>query len=108
AVVTKGQLWAVGENGGTALIQRVDTEGARAVTTPKLPAEGSVLYSVAATSPNDVWAVGNQDDASGPSKTLIEHFNGKRWFVVSSPNGTNGYGELTAVAALSPNDVWAM
>src|SRR5215469_1509873 len=44
----------------------------------------AVLYSVAAISENDAWAVG--EHGGNGSQTLIEHWNGTDWRVVSSPN----------------------
>jgi hypothetical protein len=70
---------------------------------------GSQLAAVAATSSNNVWAVGVQDaDLSVDSNaTLIEHWNGTAWSIVPSPNaGTNG-DTLTGVTAVSASDVWA-
>src|SRR6266446_2211001 len=58
---------------------------------------------------NDVWAVGvsyNTERTLG--STLIEHWNGSRWSVVSSPNPSSSVNKLNAVAAVSPNDVWAV
>src|SRR5262249_33527335 len=41
------------------------------------------------------------------NQTLIEHYNGTNWTVISSPNqGTNG-SELQAISAFASNDVWA-
>jgi hypothetical protein len=55
---------------------------------------------LSATGPRDVWAVGGS--ASG---LLIEHFDGNRWTLVSSPQPAGA--SLDAVTALSPN-VWAV
>lgn len=68
------------------------------------------LYGVAAVSSNDVWAVGNyyNDRRGSGGKTLIEHWNGTQWSVVPSPNGGNAFSELSAVAAVSSHDVWAV
>src|SRR5262249_16309740 len=51
---------------------------------------------------NDVWAVG-----STGSQPLIEHWDGTSWSVVSSPNISHG-GSLSAVTAISTNNVWAV
>src|SRR3954454_23616981 len=57
------------------------------------------LRGVAALATNDVWAVG------GYPTTLIVHWDGTTWSVVSSP--PTG-GELNAVAAVAANDIWAV
>jgi hypothetical protein len=43
-------------------------------------------------------------------QTVIEHWNGTSWSVVPSPNGGGGaaMNELTGVAAVSANNIWAV
>ena len=53
---------------------------------------------------NDVWAVGTL--AFGA--TVIDHFNGTSWSVVSSPSPGSGEDVLTGVTAPAPNNVWAV
>jgi hypothetical protein len=81
------------------------------VQTPSTsPANNDVLWSVTALSPSDVWAVGNSvDRVSGNYNTLIEHWNGSAWSVVTSPNPSGSiYNFLWGVAAASSNDIWVM
>ncbi len=50
-------------------------------------------------------------DDGGPTKTMIEHFNGSTWTVVPSPNpgiGSGAYNELSGITALSTNNVYAI
>jgi hypothetical protein len=62
---------------------------------------------VAAAASNDVWAVGYQN-VGGSINTLIEHWDGTSWSLVSSPNPhTNVNSGLGSVAAVSANDIWA-
>jgi hypothetical protein len=69
---------------------------------------GNELWSVAALSANDVWAVGNLCKP-GTSKTLTMHWDGIGWAVVPSPNKSLlDDSELSSVSALSSNDVWAV
>lgn len=69
---------------------------------PLLATPTSSLHAVAAHSATDVWAVGY---ASGT--TLIEHWNGTRWSLVSSPNPA-GYDRLSGVAVVpGSTQVWA-
>jgi len=66
------------------------------------------LLSVAVLSSCDAWAVGFQS-SGGASSTLIEHWNGSAWAVVSSPNPGNGtLDQLTSVRGVSPADIWAV
>lgn len=69
---------------------------------------GNVLNAVAAVSSNNVWAVGFYWKDS-LFKTLIEHYDGRRWAQVSSPNpGATGNNVLQAVSVVSANDIWAV
>jgi hypothetical protein len=40
--------------------------------------------------------------------TLTEHWNGTRWSVIKSPNGGSQFNDLTGIAVVSANDVWAV
>jgi hypothetical protein len=74
------------------------------------------INAIDAISPTNVWAVGDSGDnvatynssAGGgtPSGTLIEHYNGTSWSIVSSP-ATGTVPSLSGVAAVSASDVWA-
>src|SRR5258708_983260 len=67
----------------------------------------SYFSSVAAISASDIWAVGNYlTNNSGPSGTLIEHWNGSTWSITPGPAIAGS--SLNGVAALASNDVWAV
>lgn len=79
----------------------------------------SWLSGVSAISPNDVWAVGTlqRSVSSGQPPTsvpLVEHWQGSSWTIVPqpafSPPGSASPVEasLSAVAAVSASDVWAV
>ena len=79
------------------------------IASPNGPRQVNELHSVSALAENDVWAVGvsyNTELTLG--STLIEHWNGSRWSVVPSPNPSSSVNRLNAVAAVSPNDAWAV
>src|SRR5262249_33801318 len=63
----------------------------------------SYLHGIAAVSSTDVWAVGARLSGN-PSATLIEHWDGAQWSVVSSPSA----GALFAVSVLSESSIWAV
>lgn len=67
------------------------------------------LSGVAAVSANNVWAVGNieRDPRSG-IKTLIEHWDGKQWSIIPSPNVGMGDNVLYGLTALSTENIWAV
>lgn len=72
------------------------------------------LKSVFAVSSDNIWAVGSfvSTSSSGDNQTLIEHWNGTTWSVVSSPNlipEPNGYPDyLSKIAGSGPDDLWAV
>ena len=66
------------------------------------------LFSVAAVSASNVWAVGFSTDSTTTDHTLIEHWNGTSWSVVKSPSPGSGSDSLSGVAAISANNVWAV
>jgi len=68
---------------------------------------GAHLSAVAAAGPRDVWAVGAGQNNS-EEQTLIEHWDGARWTIVSSPNGSTRTNDLVAITAISAGDVWAV
>ena len=68
----------------------------------------SVLHSVSGKTANDVWAVGSSHNGLLPGRTLVEHWDGAQWSIVSSPSPDTQFNELRGVAALSANDVWAV
>jgi hypothetical protein len=63
--------------------------------------KGAELTSIAATAPNDVWAVG----ADGKGDAVAVHWDGSTWAIVPTPQK----GEfLTDIAAVAADDVWAV
>jgi hypothetical protein len=113
AAVASDDVWAVGTtiaefNFGAALAEHWDgerwsvVEGTRFGTTSR-------LSDVAALAANDVWAVGNYSSEATNHwpQPLVEHWDGTAWSVVESPAlGTSS--ELHGVAALAPDDIWAV
>jgi hypothetical protein len=74
---------------------------------------GNQLKAVAVVSSSNVWAVGFSPSPSGTPlyirQSLIEHWNGSNWSVISSPNPANQPDvELNGVAAISASDIWAV
>lgn len=69
-----------------------------------------ILPGVTAVSTNNVWAVGDYTNGlfPDPDLTLIEHWNGSSWTIVASPNIGSRSNSLSAVAAVSANDIWAV
>jgi hypothetical protein len=119
--------WAVGMNQSTSHPVIVSYNGSswRYDHTPTRP-DPAFLNGVAAVSANDVWAVGDKGKGLR-SYTLIEHWDGSSWKVVPSPNGGPStlvrtpkgprvpsgreplsVSALSAIAVVSPDDIWAV
>jgi hypothetical protein len=66
------------------------------------------LQAVADLGANDAWAVGFTGDvnpgATSPSGGLVEHWDGTRWQIASTPGSSAE--TLNAVTGTGPNDVW--
>jgi hypothetical protein len=109
-----GKAWAVGVSldagyHAHSLIEAWNGTGWHVAATPQMDTSRDILTSVTAVSSNDVWAVGErQDGRTGRFATLVEHWDGRRWAVVPTPDpGTTG-NHLYGVTAAGPNDVWAV
>ena len=108
--------WAVGsrydpaDQLGHTLIEHHD--GVSWTITPSADgpaAPQSVLSGVAARSAGDAWAVGSFTKANNLIRTLVERWDGSTWSRVKSPNaGHPAGGDLSGVAALAADDVWAV
>jgi hypothetical protein len=72
------------------------------------PADGASLAGVDARTSRDVWAVGLQLGGPCQYRTLSEHFDGKAWRVVDSPNVPGRNTVFADVAALAADDAWAV
>ena len=111
--ISPQDVWAVGYY--NASISPVDTlidhwDGSKwsIIKSPNPNIDENLLQAVAASSSNDVWAVGSTNFGSTTvSKTLIEHWNGSTWSVVASPNSGTGNNFLQSVTVISSTDAWA-
>jgi hypothetical protein len=102
---------------GAFVLALLPTGGANASTLPQSCGRWSIvaspskdtqdiLYGITAISPSDVWAVGRYVDTQ--NEALIEHWNGKQWSIVKSPDLKPADSYLLAIAAVSSADVWAV
>ena len=75
---------------------------------PNLGSGINSIQGISAAGTGDVWAVGAYQDNSNVFQTLIVHWDGTSWTTLTGPNvGANG-NILRDVAAMGPNDVWAV
>ena len=105
--ISPTNVWAVGSQRAGAhltLVMHYDGKSWRVVPSPNPSAAYNAdneLRGVAATGPNDIWAVGmyqNEQTAIHQHRTLIEHWDGTGWSIVSSPSPGHS-SELNAAAA---------
>jgi hypothetical protein len=71
------------------------------------PNENSLL-GVSELPSGHAWAVGYFVNAEYAQQTLIQHYDGTSWTVVSSPSPGARQNILYGVAAISDSDVWAV
>src|SRR6266404_4810463 len=75
------------------------------ITVAGHPLASNVFYSVTCASASDCWAVGYSDNGNAfvgePLQTLIEHWNGSSWAIVTSPNNGTATNLLTGVTCVS-------
>lgn len=135
AALSNKDVWTVGNLLDQTLTEHWDGTSWHAVPSPngqtgpgnQVGQTGSNLNSVVPVASNDVWAVGavdlSQFNTGVGLQTLIEHWDGSRWSIVPSPDGTpfhvlsetdpnglllQGRNELRGIAAVSANDIWAV
>ncbi len=78
------------------------------VASPNVGSVGDILSGVVAVTPGDAWVVGDATVNFSSSQTLIEHWDGTQWSVVSSPSIDSLENQLSSVAAISAQDIWAV
>lgn len=108
--ISSSDIWAVGSASGTqAFIEHDTGNGFAPVSTPATGFAVNHLFGVSANSASDVWAVGSVSPGGHypASNTLIEHYDGSVWSIVTSPNlGIKSM--LSGVVALAPDNVWSV
>jgi hypothetical protein len=105
-------VWAVGSYaniGGffQTLVLHWDGTSWAVIPSPNVLEANNELYGLVAVGPNNVWAVGYWGHSSFGFSTLIEHWDGFTWSIVTSPN-PSGDNFLSSVSATGANDVWAV
>ncbi|HKP51659.1 MAG TPA: S-layer homology domain-containing protein [Chloroflexia bacterium] len=113
AAASADDVWAVGyyHDGHDQTLTLHYTGGQwTVVSSPNVGPSINILSGVAAVSADDVWAVGSYFDTGGNpgERTLTLHYTNGQWGVVSSPNAEAEHSHLSAVSAVSADDVWAV
>jgi hypothetical protein len=89
AAASASNAWAVGSAGSRPLILHWNgTRWGHPSSPFPTGATSATLTGVTAVSATDAWAVGKADYLDHVTKLLIEHWNGKKWTLVSVPNPT--------------------
>jgi hypothetical protein len=116
AVVPPDEAWAVGVfealvNGNPVirtLAMKWTPNAGWQVSPSQFVGDVSYLWGVSGTAATDVWAVGHFEDQN--LQTLVQHWDGQAWTLVSSPNvgGQFTGNTLAAVTSLAVDEVWAV
>ncbi len=114
--VSSSDVWAVGDYLNSNAIEQTLTEhwdGTKwsIVASPNTGTQDNALNGVSAVSSSNIWAVGSyivRTQSSFYFQTLIEHWNGTKWHVVSSPHPGTPDDSLNSVAVVSAKNVWAV
>ena len=118
--VSASECWAVGHsfnnNSGAydTLTVRWDGTSWALVSSPNNASQFNFLLGVTCVSASDCWAVGDYykyDSATGRNipQTLIEHWDGTSWAIISSPNtSTSNYNFLSSVSCASASNCFAV
>lgn len=105
--------WAVGVSTtrGTA-IERWNGQNWSLSPSPNAGSYPNYLLGVTTLATNDAWAVGSfaYDTIFYHGHTLVEHWDGHNWNIVTSPDAANGEGQsfFYGVAATAKNNAWAV
>ncbi len=108
-------IWEVGYSSGSVFATSSEHYNGATwfrVATPNVGSGSNALNAVLALAPDNVWAVGYSTASTKsetPTKTLIEHYDGTGWSVVTSPNAgpASESNRLRGLTAVSPTDIWA-
>lgn len=106
SATSSAHAWAVGYSSTQATTLRWNGRKWKSVD-----ASGNTLNAVDGTANADMWAVGQNRSATGPSPSVALHWDGTTWMRTSTPSGGTArfqVDELTDVVALAPDDVWAV
>ncbi|MGH2518082.1 MAG: hypothetical protein ACRDHP_20760, partial [Ktedonobacterales bacterium] len=105
-------LWAVGYHDGTntvqTLIEQWNGSSWSVVSSPNEASGGSFLNDDSAVSASDAWAVGTYGTLFGVYDTLIEHWNGHAWSIVTSPSPGSAESMLNGVVDISGSSARAV
>jgi hypothetical protein len=106
--------WAVGYTsvGGLlqTLIERWNGSAWSMVSSPNISSGDNRLFGLVTVSATNAWATGygRLNNTTAAWSTLVEHWDGSTWTVLSSDNANTGNNLLIGITALPGNDVWSV
>lgn len=110
AAISANDIWAVGSGSAGTLTEHWNGSSWSVVPSPNPVHHANLwLTDVTAVSSNDVWAVGDYFSPVTPyaNQTLVEHWNGNTWSIITSANPSND-SKFLSIVARSADDVWAV
>lgn len=115
--ISTNDVWAVGyyqvakktsESAFRTLTEHWNGSTWSTVPSPNIGTASNTLSAVDTVSSNDVWAVGYHYVAGeAQRRTLLEHWDGSAWSVVTSPDPGTRSDALLSISAFSADDIWA-
>jgi hypothetical protein len=106
--VSPANVWAAGSYSDRTLIEHWNGTTWKIVASPNLGLGSNGLTAIRGTSARDIWAVGDAVTSYPIAKTVILHWSGRRWQLVSSPSIAKRPNFLQAVRPLSATEAWAV
>jgi hypothetical protein len=100
--ISPTDVWAVGGTGSADLVENFNGTSWSVVQVPSPPTSNPSLGGISTVSSTDIFAVGGNGKGNFPQ---VLQFNGTTW--TSLPNLPTGIA-VTAVDAISANDVWTV
>jgi hypothetical protein len=106
-------VWAVGgfegpDGPNRTLIEHWNGMKWSVVASPNQGIYPNGLADVAMISPTDGWAAGAWFTSAEVDQTLLMHWNGVSWTIVSSPNVGTAENDMHGIAWVSGRNVWAV
>lgn len=112
--VSAKDVWAVGFDEKTTtsfrtLVEHWNGTKWSVVASPDSGTGENTLAAVTASGRAGLWAAGYRQATAGAARrTLIEHWDGRRWAITPSPNAGSGDNFAFGVAAVSTSLAWAV
>ncbi len=112
SAISTSDVWAVGSYTGNdnilhTLIEQWDGQAWKVIPSPNANNNGNQLSDVSFVSASDAWASGYYTGNDNIDHTLLEHWDGQLWMVISSPNANNNGNFLNAISMITQSNVWA-